>query len=80
MFAAFSLIKAIESSTIFSEIESIIPRDKAFLAGTCAPESIILRASAGPVSLGSLCVPPAPGKRPKWTSGSPTNAFGEAIL
>ena len=29
-----------------------------------------------PTSLGSLCVPPAPGNNPNITSGSPTKVFG----
>ena len=77
---AFSLANWIESSTTLSDSESTIPISKAFLAGICAPVSIILSASEGPASLGSLCVPPPPGKRPKFTSGRPTNACLEAIL
>ena len=57
-----------------------MPIDKAFFALTCIPVSIIFNASAGPTSLGSLCVPPAPGSRPKLTSGRPTKAAGPAIL
>ena len=33
-----------------------------------------------PTMRGSLCVPPAPGKRPKFTSGKPHFADGTAIL
>ena len=77
---AIFLTNSIESSRIFSEIWSTMPIFKAFLAGTWDPVSIILRASLGPVNLGSLCVPPPPGKSPKFTSGKPTNALISAIL
>ena len=57
-----------------------MPISNAFFAGICPPVSIILSASLGPASLGSLCVPPPPGNRPKFTSGRPTKAVFAAIL
>ncbi len=70
--AIFSLINARASSIrSFSEIWSITPISKAFLALIGAPEIIIFNAWAGPTTLGNLWVPPAPGKRPKFTSGRP---------
>ena len=48
--------------------------------GTCFPVNIISKAIETPQSLGSLCVPPAPGKIPSKTSGSPTLVLGAAIL
>ena len=75
-----SLTNAIASSTTFSDILSTMPICNALVAGTWPPESIIFRASPGPTSLGSLWVPPPPGKSPKLTSGRPTKAFLSAIL
>ena len=80
MLSALSRANFIESSTTLSDKLSTIPKEKAFFAEICDPEIIIFNASAGPISLGSLCVPPAPGSRPKLTSGSPTKASLEAIL
>ena len=39
-------------------------------AGTEAPETIRLSAVSRPTARGSSCVPPAPGRRPSFTSGS----------
>ncbi len=41
-----------------------------FSAGIDAPETIRLRAASRPTARGSLCVPPAPGRRPSFTSGN----------
>ena len=57
-----------------------MPADKASLAGTCLPVSIISKAISTPHNRGSLCVPPAPGRIPSNTSGKPTLVFGAAIL
>ena len=40
------------------------------VAGTLAPETIMLSAASTPIARGSRCVPPAPGRRPSLTSGS----------
>ena len=80
LLSALFFMNSIDSLTTSSDIPSTIPISKAFLAGTCAPVSIIFSASDGPASLGSLWVPPPPGNKPKLTSGRPTNAFLSAIL
>ena len=67
--------KIASSINEFSDIASITPCSKAFLADIGVPASIIFRAWEGPISLGSLWVPPAPGNKPKLTSGSPTIAL-----
>ena len=52
-FSATSLANATASSTMSpSDNESITPISTAFTAGICLPESIILRASAGPTRRG----------------------------
>ena len=56
------------------------PISKHCFAGTCSPLVIMIKALCAPTILGSLCVPPAPGKRPKLTSGNPHFAEGTAIL
>ena len=38
--------------------------------GTGAPDTIMLSAASTPTTRGSRCVPPAPGMRPSFTSGS----------
>ena len=65
---------------LFSAILSMIPDERASLAGTCFPVSIISKAILTPHNLGSLCVPPAPDRTPSNTSGNPTLVFGAAIL
>ncbi len=56
--------------------KSAVPRNCS--EGTDAPETIRLSAVSTPTSRGSRCVPPAPGKRPSFTSGSAICAPGEA--
>ena len=41
-------------------------------AGMWRPEMMASSAYLAPVSRGRRCVPPAPGRRPRWTSGRPT--------
>ena len=48
-----------------------IPASSAAGAAIGSPDTIILRANFSPTSLGSRCVPPAPGTMPSFTSGSP---------
>ena len=57
----------------------MMPSRFASSAGTWRPEVIISIAAFGPISRGSRCVPPVPGRMPINTSGSPTLALGTAI-
>ena len=50
---------------------STMPSLKAFLPGTLLPARMMSSPSWIPMSRGSRCVPPAPGKRPSWISGRP---------
>jgi hypothetical protein len=57
-----------------STISSIKPTRSASSAPIGSPLTIIWRAFCGPTTLGSRCVPPAPGRRPSFTSGRPKRA------
>ena len=57
---------------------SMMPSLCASSAGTWRPEMIRSSAAFGPISRGSRCVPPAPGRMPICTSGRPTLALGTA--
>mmetsp|Transcript_116103 Transcript_116103/g.339455 ORF Transcript_116103/g.339455 Transcript_116103/m.339455 type:complete len:220 (+) Transcript_116103:1304-1963(+) len=46
--------------------------------GTGLPRRIICMAGCSGATLGSRCVPCAPGSRPRLTSGNPTTVFGTA--
>ena len=52
------------------------PLARAVLASMCLPEVIISSACSTPTRRGSRCVPPAPGNRPRFTSGRPHLADG----
>ena len=57
-----------------STTRSTIPSVAASLAPTRRPAPMSAMARATPTSRGSRCVPPAPGRMPSFTSGSPTVA------
>ena len=73
--AALSRAKATALATRSdSETASTSPLASASSAETGAPETIIFSAFAGPTRRGRRTVPPAPGSRPSFTSGSPSFA------
>ena len=51
---------------------STMPISLALGARTGSPLTIILSAASTPATRGNRCVPPAPGRSPSLTSGSPT--------
>ena len=55
------------------------PVSSASAAGIGSPLTIIRRPMSAPTARGSRCVPPAPGSRPIFTSGRPSDASGVAI-
>mmetsp|Transcript_16083 Transcript_16083/g.24241 ORF Transcript_16083/g.24241 Transcript_16083/m.24241 type:complete len:234 (+) Transcript_16083:1312-2013(+) len=59
---------------------SIIPSFSASLARKERPDTINSSAFSTPMRRGRRCVPPAPGRMPRCTSGNPTDAVGDAIL
>mmetsp|Transcript_25390 Transcript_25390/g.82075 ORF Transcript_25390/g.82075 Transcript_25390/m.82075 type:complete len:268 (-) Transcript_25390:304-1107(-) len=63
------------SSTACPSAPSMISSAKPILAACSAPTGmppvIILRAASHPITRGKRCVPPAPGSKPRWTSGRP---------
>ncbi len=61
-----------------STILSISPISFAAAAPTGLPLTIRSSAAATPASRGERCVPPAPGNKPRFTSGKPTLADGTA--
>ena len=61
-----------------STTASTSPRPCARAAPMGLPERITSSAVSGPVIRGSRWVPPAPGRRPRFTSGSPSLASGDA--
>ena len=61
-----------------STISSTRPMALAALAGTWLPLVIISSAFWAPTMRGRRWVPPAPGSRPRFTSGRPTFADGTA--
>ena len=67
-------------SSLSSANLSIRPDFRHCSAGKCKPEVTIFRACSTPTNLGSLCVPPAPGNKPRFTSGRPHFADFTAIL
>ena len=62
-----------------STIRSTRPPLSASSARIGSPVVIIRSAFSAPTARGSRCVPPAPGSRPIFTSGSPIEASGVAI-
>ena len=69
-----------ETNKLLSQILSTTPTSKALRADIGFPEVIISSAAATPIRRGNLCVPPAPGIRPRFTSGRPTLAPSIIIL
>ena len=62
-----------------SMMASRMPISFARAAFTGTPEVIISSAACTPARRGSRCVPPAPGRSPSFTSGSPNFAAAVAI-
>mmetsp|Transcript_17468 Transcript_17468/g.52055 ORF Transcript_17468/g.52055 Transcript_17468/m.52055 type:complete len:203 (-) Transcript_17468:174-782(-) len=65
---------AFSSSSASGTTSSKAPSARACLAATGRPDTMSSRAASGPTRRGSRCVPPAPGNKPRCTSGSPTRA------
>ena len=65
-----------------STMASTMPLLLASGAGMWRPEMMASSAYLAPVRRGRRCVPPAPGSRPRWTSGRPTRvlASDDAIV
>ena len=57
---------------------SIKPSFSASVAFTGSPGTMIFSAASGPISRGRRCVPPAPGTKPRFTSGRPRFASASA--
>ena len=72
-------IDSFKRSSLLANL-SIRPFWRHCSAGRCRPEVTIFRACSTPTNLGSLCVPPAPGNKPRFTSGKPHFADLTAIL
>ena len=78
--ARSSAVATAERSSAFaSTTRSTSPIFLARAALIIFPVSIMSSAGAAPTSFGSRCVPPAPGRRPSITSGSPSVVFDDAV-
>ena len=78
--AILARAKAIASAARLSSPASSSTRPISFArgAGTGSPSEVIVAAASTPTTRGRRCVPPAPGSRPSFTSGTPSFADGTA--
>jgi hypothetical protein len=67
-----------EASSGSSTMASMKPSFTASAAETGSPVTMILSAASPPIRRGRRCVPPAPGTKPRFTSGRPTCAEASA--
>ena len=71
--------RAVEQVAVDDLVEQLLPGALASISrGTGSPLTIMLSAVSTPTTRGRRCVPPAPGSRPSFTSGSAICAPGAA--
>mmetsp|Transcript_3085 Transcript_3085/g.10132 ORF Transcript_3085/g.10132 Transcript_3085/m.10132 type:complete len:363 (-) Transcript_3085:350-1438(-) len=71
---ASTTLTASASKSALATTASTAPSASASLADTWRPVTMISAAASAPTSRGRRCVPPAPGRMPRCTSGKPTRA------